>query len=81
VAGRKGIAGVVRMRRVMLIPLAGFVVTLGLVYLLATPPRPRITKEQFLAVKEGMTRAEVEKVLGHPPGTTPPRGGRPTRTG
>jgi hypothetical protein len=55
-------------RRKLLVVLAGLavVVAAGVVVLWPRPPS-RITRENFERIKEGMSRAEVEAILG-PPG-------------
>ena len=55
-------------RRLLLIagPLAAVAVTLGVLAML--PPRPGVTKENFDRIEVGMTRAEVEVILGGPAG-------------
>jgi hypothetical protein len=37
-----------------------------------SPPRPGITKENGWRIKEGMTKAEVESILGGPPKPSAP---------
>jgi hypothetical protein len=55
-------------RRTLLVVLVGLavVVAVGAVVLWPQPPS-RITRENFARIKEGMSRAEVEAILG-PPG-------------
>jgi hypothetical protein len=46
-----------------------FVLGFATVLLRAQHPRPGITRENFDRIQKGMTRAEVEEILGGPPGT------------
>jgi hypothetical protein len=68
-------------RRTLLVALAGLaVVAAGVVVL--WPGRDRVTPENFDRVRAGMTRAEVDAILG-PPGdytTAPTEGVRVTRS-
>ncbi len=54
-------------------PVTVFFVVLLLVavvvgHLIPHPRRPPVSKEHFLRIKEGMTPAEVEAIIGGPPG-------------
>jgi hypothetical protein len=51
-------------RRTLLVALAGLAVLLSVGAVLVWPPADRITEANFLRIKEGMTRAEVEAILG-----------------
>ena len=56
------------LRRKLLVTLAvGLVALIGVAALVAWPRAERITPENFDRIKEGMSRAEVEAILG-PPG-------------
>jgi hypothetical protein len=51
-----------------LLAVAGVLVSLGAALTLALPHRCPVTEAALGRVKEGMTRAETEEILGGPPG-------------
>jgi hypothetical protein len=77
-------------RRKLLVALAGLavVVAAGVVVLWPEPPLIRVTEENLNRVRPGMTRTEVEAILGppgdyrtHPTDSFPPRGPNPVSSG
>jgi hypothetical protein len=54
-------------RRKLLVALAGLAVVVAVGVVVLWPPEDRITEANLERIKEGMTQAEVEAILG-PPG-------------
>src|SRR5262245_14338544 len=55
-------------RRTLLVALAGLAVTVPVAAWLLWPGQDEITPENYERIKAGMSRAEVEAILGGPPG-------------
>jgi hypothetical protein len=56
------------MRKPVLAGVAFFLVLVGILVTLLLPRPSRVTRENSERIKEGMSRAEVEEILGGPPG-------------
>jgi hypothetical protein len=59
-------------KRLLLIASFPFTIALTLGVLAMLPPSPGVTKANFDRIKEGMTKAEVEEILGGPAETKTP---------
>jgi hypothetical protein len=55
-------------RRKLLVALGGLAVLVAVGAFVVWPRADRITRENYDRIREGMTRAEVEAILGGPPG-------------
>jgi hypothetical protein len=53
-------------RRKLLVALAGLTVVLAARVVVLWPPKNRITEENFKRIHRGMTRTQVEEILGQP---------------
>ncbi len=59
-------------RRWFILGLAVLVAVVMVIGALPRPERPLVSREQFQKIEDGMTRAEVEAIIGGPPGDYTP---------